>query len=334
MVVKMAEALIRSDEGSPINLKLAIEGEEEMGSRNFAPWVEANRERLKADYCLICDGGLENRDLPTVNYALRGLLACEFTVRGPKSDLHSGTHGGRVHNPAQVVAEMVARLHEESGHVAVPGFYDDVDDLSDTERSELNQHVMTPEDFERRVGAPQSWGEHEYSLIETATSRPTLEINGIFDGYSGDGMKTVIPARATAKITCRLVYNQVPERIFEQIKLFLHQIKPPTVHLDVELYGRADPVVVPTDSPIVKMLVRAYRHHWSTPPLFKRMGGTVPIASIFHRELGLPLLVIGFNVEDAGFHGPNEFIFEELFHKGLDTMLHLAREIGNVEVRD
>ena len=329
MIVKLAEAFLQSGEGCPVNLRIVIEGEEEIGSQNFKAWVHANRDRLHADYCLLCDGGIDTPDQPTVTYALRGMLALEFTVNGPRTDLHSGVHGGRVHNPAQVVAEMVAKLHDETGRVSVPGFYDDVRELNDDERAQLNTEEMTGEEFAEAVGAPKPWGEPEYSLVERATARPTLEINGIYGGYAGKGMKTVIPAKATAKITCRLVEHQKPDRVYEQITAYLNRIKPPTVELTVEKQGTADPVVVPADSPLVQALVAAYEHHWDVEPRFRRIGGTIPIAPGFQQEIGLPSLLVGFNVANAGFHGPNEFIHPELFHKGLDTLMILVQKLAN-----
>ena len=319
MIVKLAECFIQGDGPLPVSLKLVIEGEEEMGSKNFTPWVRENRERLSADYCLVCDGSIANPDQPTINYALRGLAALQFTVRGPSADLHSGIHGGRVHNPAQVVAEMVAGLHDNDGRVAVPGFYDEVRELTDSERRTINQVEMTEEDFKATIGAPASWGEPGYSLVERATARPTLEINGIFGGYSGEGIKTVIPAEASAKITCRLVADQRPTAIIDAISRYLKEIAPPTVTVDIEVQGTADPVIVPIESRLVKALTAAYTHHWDTEPQIRRIGGTVPIAPVFHGELGIPTLLLGFNVENAGFHGPNEYIHEDLFHKGLET---------------
>jgi acetylornithine deacetylase/succinyl-diaminopimelate desuccinylase-like protein len=328
MIVKLAEAFLKSDEPCPVNLRLVIEGEEEVGSPNFAPWVRANKERLRADYCLLCDGGIDNPEQPTVNYALRGMLAMEITVRGPRADLHSGVHGGRVHNPAQVIAEMVSKLHDETGRVSVPGFYEEVRELGDDERAELNADPMTPQDFAESVGAPEPWGEPDYTLVERATSRPTLEINGIYGGYTGEGMKTVIPAQASAKITCRLVENQKPDTIYRRIAEYLEQIKPPTVELHIDRQGSADPVVVPTDSPLVRALVAAYKHHWDVTPRFRRIGGTIPIAPVVQNELGLPSLLVGFNVSNAGFHGPNEFIHAELFPKGLDTLIVLMQRLA------
>jgi acetylornithine deacetylase/succinyl-diaminopimelate desuccinylase-like protein len=328
MIIKLAEAFLKSRGGSPVNLKVVIEGEEEIGSKNFTRWVQKSADQLAADYCLVCDGSIQSPEQPTVNYALRGMLALEFTVHGPAADLHSGTHGGRVHNPAQVVAEMVAKLHDAEGRVAVPGFYDDVREIDAEERSRINETTMSEEQFRDSVGAPASWGEPGYTLTERATARPTLEINGIYGGYTGEGIKTVIPSQASAKITCRLVEDQEPKTLFERISAFLEEIKPTTVTLDIELQGQADPVIVPLDGILVRALTDAYAETWSTPPRLRRIGGTVPIAPVFQGELGMPTLLLGFNVENAGFHGPNEFIHIDLFHAGLRTLIHLLDTLG------
>ncbi|MFW5689033.1 MAG: dipeptidase [Spirochaetota bacterium] len=328
MIVQLAESLLAAHEPCPVNLKLVIEGEEEMGSPNFVPWVRENAARLRADYVLICDGGIKAPDEPTVIYALRGMTALEFSVRGPRADLHSGTYGGKVHNPAQVIAEMVARLHHPDGRVAVPGFYDDVADLTPEERDQLNRHPITEESLQADVGIPASWGEPGYTLVERGTARPTLEINGISGGYAGEGVKTVIPSKASAKITCRLVNNQRPAKIAEQIESFLREIKPPTVELEITRQGTGDPIIVPPDSPLAQALVHAYSQTWDEAPRYVRMGGSVPIAPVFQAELDAPTLLVGFNVEKGGFHGPNEYIHTELFHKGLATMIHLLRELG------
>lgn len=328
MILKVAESLLNAEQGCPVNLRIVLEGEEEMGSRNFAPWVRANRERLSADYCLVCDSGIETPDTPIIHYALRGMLAMEFAVHGPKADLHSGLHGGRVHNPAQAVAEMVAKLHAEDGSIAVPGFYEDVRGLAAEERAEMAKGGMSRDEFDAVIGAPEPWGEPGFTLEERATARPTLEINGIYGGYTGEGIKTVIPSRASAKITCRLVTDQKPERIYEQIEAYLREIAPPTVRLEVEMQGRADPVIVPMESPLVQAYARSMRKEWSRPPQYRRMGASIPITPVIQSELGTPTLIVGFNVLNGGFHGPNEFIHIDLFHRGTRTLIHLLEDLG------
>ena len=328
MIIQVAESFLKSGEPPPVNLKLIIEGEEENGSQNFVPWIRENRERLKADYVLICDGAVKSPERPTIVYALRGALAMEFTVQGPSTDLHSGLFGGCVHNPAQVIAEMVAKLHHSDGRVAVPGFYDDVSDMTTEERHQLNLNPLTAEVLKSGTGIPDTWGEPGYTLLERSVARPTLEINGIYGGFSGVGMKTVIPSTASAKITCRLVNDQEPSKIAEQIESYLHQIKPSTVTLQVTRRAEAHPVTVPIDSPLVQALDRSIEKTWGRRPEYKRMDGSVPIAPVFQNQLDVPTLLLGFNVENGGFHGPHEFIHIQLFHKGLETMVHLLRDLG------
>jgi acetylornithine deacetylase/succinyl-diaminopimelate desuccinylase-like protein len=328
MTLKAAECYLKSDVPCPINLKFLLEGEEESGSPNLPGWVKNNTERLKADYTFVADGGISGVDEPDITYALRGILAMEFTVHGPKTDLHSGMHGGRVHNPAQVIAEMVAKLHTDDGKVAVPGFYDDVRQMTENERVELNKGDMTQAEWDHQVGAPQAWGEAEYSLVERATARPTLEINGIHSGYGGLGSKTVIPAKAFAKITCRLVDNQNPAIIATLVSDYLRKIAPPTVTLDVQQVDGSYPVTVPIDSVPVKALASALRSQWEVEPTYKRSGGSIPIVSSFLETLHTPSVLLGFGLPDAGIHGPNENYDIALFHKGLDTLIVLFNEMA------
>lgn len=329
LTLKAAEALLASDEGCPVNLKFLFEGEEESGSPNLPGFVQQHRERLQADYTIIADAGLEKADEPIIVYAMRGMVAMEVSVTGPATDLHSGVYGGIVHNPAQVIAEIVATLHDADGRVTVPGFYDDVDNLGDEERARLNRGDMTDDEWAQLVGAPQSWGEPGYSLVERTGARPTLEINGIYGGYAGDGFKTVIPAHAYAKISCRLVASQKPDKISEQVHDYILQVAPPTVTIEVTILGTGgDPVTIDTDSPLVQALIRAYSLHWPQEVVFKRSGGTIPIIALFQEQLGIPGVPIGFTLADSGIHGPNENYHIDLFYKGVDTVIRLLQEIA------
>ncbi len=328
MTLKAAESLIASDDGCPVNLKFLIEGEEESGSPNLLPFIQQEKERLTADYTIIADGGFEKADEPMVIYALRGMVSLELRVTGPKADMHSGVVGGMVHNPAQAIAEIVAQLHNPDGSVAVPGFYDDVEILSQGERDQLNQGDMTLQEWHDFIGAPQPWGEPGYSFAERTSSRPTLEINGIYGGYAGEGFKTVIPAQAIAKISCRLVAHQQPQKILQQITDHIHAIAPPTVKVDIQPHGFGDPVRVATDSPLVEALVRSYTMHWSQPVAYKRSGGTIPIVAMFQNELGLTGVPYGFGLNDSGIHGPNEHYHIDLFYKGIDTTIRFLQEIA------
>lgn len=328
MTLKAVESLLASDDGCPVNVKFLLEGEEESGSPNLLPFIQANRDKLQADMAIIADGGLEKADEPMIIYALRGLMAMEVRVNGPGTDLHSGVFGGIVHNPAQVIAEIVSRLHHDDGTVAVPGFYDDVIALSDEERATLNKAEITPQEWDELVGAPQSWGEPGYSLVERRGARPTLEINGIHGGYTGDGFKTVIPAQAAAKISCRLVANQNPQKIFDLVRDYIQTLTPPTVSIEFETFGFGNPITIDLDSPVVQALRRAYSLHWSNKVVFKRTGGTIPIVGMFRDELGIPGVPLGFALDDCGIHGPNENYRIDMFHKGVDTTIRFLQEIA------
>jgi acetylornithine deacetylase/succinyl-diaminopimelate desuccinylase-like protein len=332
ITLKAVESLLHSDGGCPVNVKFLLEGEEESGSPNLLPFVEQHRDRLRADVAIIADGGLEKADQPIVICAMRGIVALEVFITGPKTDLHSGVHGGIVHNPAQVIAEMVSQLHHPDGRVAVPGFYDDVMILPETERALVQAQDMTPEEWQAYVGAPQPWGETDYSLAERTGTRPTLEINGIYGGYTGDGMKTVIPSEAFAKITCRLVPYQKPERILKLVSDYLRQIAPPTVTVRLAEHGAAAPVYIATDSPYVRALERAYELHWpGKPVIFKHSGGSVPMMGMLQEELNLSCVPLGFSLIDSGIHGPNEHYHIDLFHKGVDTTIRFLQEIASVK---
>lgn len=328
MLLRAVAALLASDEGCPVNLRFLLEGEEESGSPNLLPFLRDNRERLQADTAVIADGGFEDPDEPLIVTALRGIVALELCVSGPAADLHSGIHGGIVHNPAQVIAEIVARLHHPDGRIAVPGFYDDVRQLSARERELLAEGDMSDEDWHDLVGAPSDWGEPGYSRVERTGARPTLEINGIYGGYSGDGFKTVIPAQARAKISCRLVANQRPQEIHDLVCDYIRTIAPPTVTLDFVLLGSGDPVEIDIDSPVVRALQRAYALHWPGPVGFRRTGGSVPIIAMFSEVPGISSVPLGFSTSDSGIHGPNENYRVDMLGKGIDTTVLFLQEIA------
>jgi len=329
LTLKAAEALFASDEGCPVNLKFLFEGEEESGSPNLPEFVRSHRDRLSADMAIIADGGLDKADEPIIIYAMRGIMAFEVRITGPRTDLHSGVHGGSVHNPAQVIAEIVAQLHDANGRVTVPGFYDDVEIISAEESAQLRKHDVTPEEWDHGVGAPQAWGEPEYAIVERTGARPTLEINGISGGYAGDGFKTVIPSQAKAKISCRLVANQKPDKIYDLVTDYIRKITPPTVTVEFEKFGDGYPVRVPLDSNIVQALSRAFKLHWpDAEVVYKRSGGSVPIIAVFQEELKLPCVPLGFALSDSGIHGPNEHYHLDLFYKGVDTTIRFLQEIA------
>lgn len=328
VTLRAVAALLASDEGCPVNVRFLFEGEEESGSPNLLPFLRRQRERLRADIAIIADGGFEKADEPIIISALRGMMALEVCVSGPRADLHSGIFGGIVHNPAQVIAEIVAQLHERDGRVAVPGFYDEVLPLSAAERALLNEGEMDDADWEAMVGAPADWGEPGYSRVERIGARPTLEINGISGGYSGDGFKTVIPAQARAKISCRLVAGQRPAQIYQLVCDYIRAIAPPTVEVSFQLYGQGDPVQIDINSPVVQALRRAYTLHWPRAAQYRRIGGTVPAVAMIQEVLGITGVPLGFSTGDSGIHGPNEFYRVDMLYKGIDTTVRFLQEIA------
>jgi acetylornithine deacetylase/succinyl-diaminopimelate desuccinylase-like protein len=269
-------------------------------------------------------------DRPSLTYSLRGLLAMELEVTGPSHDLHSGQYGGTVHNPAQAVAEIVARLHHPDGSVAVPGFYDDVLALSDEERAELAKSAPTEADWRKATGAPQPWGEAAYALHERTGARPTLEINGIGGGFQGAGFKTVLPAKAMAKISCRLVANQRSNRIFDQVKRYIDEVAPPTVKVELRKHSAGEPAITDLKTPAMQAAMAAYEKGWGARPVFAREGGTIGIVADFQHELGLPVILMGYGLDNDGAHGPNEHFSIEMFHKGIDTAIYFHEEVAKL----
>ncbi len=327
--VKAAEAMLEAEGRLPINIKFIFEGEEEIGSPNLASFLNQHKDMLDADMCVISDTGILSETQPSIIYALRGLTAMELIVEGPAMDLHSGMFGGAVHNPVQALAEIIAKLHNEDGSIAVPGFYDNVVALSDLEREELKKTDWSEEEFTRITGAPQAWGEKDFTIRERVGGRPTLEINGMAGGFYGSGVKTVLPARAIAKITCRLVADQKPYRIYELIRDYVAKITPPTVRSEVRhLKGSGDPALADIETPAIKAAISAYEKGWGAAPVFMREGGTLPIVADLQNILSLPVVLMGFGLNTDGAHGPNEHFVVEMFHKGIDTVIYLYQEIA------
>jgi acetylornithine deacetylase/succinyl-diaminopimelate desuccinylase-like protein len=321
------EAIVRTGE-LPVNLKFLIEGEEEIGSPSLPDWVAENKDLLQADFCLNPDAGMLSKDHPTITYGLRGLASFELTVSGPKHDLHSGVFGGTVHNPAKALAELLAGMHDENNHISLPGFYDSVRPLSNEERAHLAKLPVDDGFVIAQTGVPQVWGEAGYTSVERAGGRPTLEINGMISGFTGQGQKTIIPAWAMAKITCRLVPDQQPEEVYEQMKRYLEERAPKTVRWDLKLYGGSEASISDIHKPWVTALEQAMETVWGRPPLFKREGGSVPVVGMMQSALGMESVLTGFGLPDDNLHAPNEKIHLPTWHKGIET---LVRFIFNLE---
>jgi len=330
--VKAVEALLQSDDDLPVNVKFIIEGEEESGGEAIAQFVKENGEKLAADVCVISDTSMNNIEQPIIVNSLRGGVVFEMTVIGPKQDLHSGMFGGTVHNPAQALAEIITKLHKDDGSIAVPGFYDDVVELTEEEREEIAQITWDNVDWGEATGAPVPWGEEDYTLLERIGARPTLEITGMASGYYGDGSKSIVPHKAIAKISCRLVANQTPEDIAPKVIKFIEKLTPPTVHVEVkQLRIGALPALIKTDTPAMQAATSAYEKGWGAAPIFKREGGSIPIVSDFQGLLGMPVIMMGFGKDSDNLHGPNEHFSLEMFHKGIATSIYFLREVATIE---
>ncbi len=328
--VKAVESLLKSDDDVPVNIKLILEGEEEHGSHAINAYINAGGEKLKADVCVISDSSMIDPQQPIIINALRGMVALEVTVNGPKQDLHSGMFGGTIHNPVQALAEIIAQLHKPDGSVAVPGFYEHVRELSEEDRETIAQLTWDNIDWSEATGASVPWGEDGYSLRERVGARPTLEINGMGGGYFGDGFKAIVPAKAVAKISCRLVADQKPDDIAEKVKKFIAKITPPTVQIAVRYAGGASAALIDTEVPAMKAAIRAYEAGWGAKPLFKREGGSIPVVASFQNQLDMPVVMMGFGLDSDNLHGPNEHFSVEMFQKGIDTAIFFLREMAQL----
>jgi acetylornithine deacetylase/succinyl-diaminopimelate desuccinylase-like protein len=326
--LKAAESLLAA--GQPgVNIKLMFEGDEESSSEAMTQFVTQNRERIKADVVAVCDGSMADREQPDIAYGLRGVVSMEVEVWGPKQDLHSGHYGGTVHNPIQALAEILTQLHNPDGSVAVPGFYDDVLPLDDAERAELAKALPWIEQEWRDVAAaPQQWGEQQYNLHERIGARPTLEINGIAGGWAGDGFKTVLPGRALAKVSCRLVANQLSVPIYEKVRDYIAQIAPPTVRVETRLLSTGEPALIDRHSPYVQAATRAIETTWGKRPIFVREGGSIPVVVDLQRELGVPVVLLSFGYKGCAAHGPNEHVYLDMWYRGIDTMIEFYGQVG------
>lgn len=322
--LKAAEALLSGDNKPPVNLKIIFEGEEESGSENITAFVPENLDKLRADVCVVSDGSMPDTEQPVLVYGLRGALTMELEVFGPARDLHSGHYGGNVHNPIHALADILHQLHNPDGSVAIPGFYDKVLPLDDEERAVLQKALPWAEtEWEKVTGASEPWGEAQYTLLERAGARPTLEVNGIEGGFYGAGFKTVLPAKALAKISCRLVPNQDPDEIYELIRDYIAQITPATVRTETrQLAVGAPGVLFDRNSLAIQAGAVAYQKAWGLDPFFTREGGSVPIVSDFQRYLKMPIVLMPFGYKGCGAHGPNEHMYIDMFRKGIHTMLY------------
>ncbi|MCD4685064.1 MAG: dipeptidase [Anaerolineae bacterium] len=325
--MKAVHALLQAGQ-MPINVKFIVEGEEEAGSDEIHHYVRANTGKLACDVIVVSDTHMIGLNQPSIVTGLRGITYLEVEVWGPDHDLHSGTFGGIVHNPAQALVEILAQLHHADGSIAVPGFYDAVRELSPAERSALGQVPYTAEQLKAEAGVDIPWGEPGYEMHERLGIRPTLEINGIVGGWTGEGAKTVLPARALAKVSCRLVPDQDPKQIEQLIREFVASLTPPTVRSEVRSLHDGNWAVVETDSPFMQAAVKAYAFGFGAEPVFAREGGSIPVVGTFQNALNVPVVLMGFGLPDDNLHGPNEKFTLECFAKGMQTAIKFFEELG------
>jgi acetylornithine deacetylase/succinyl-diaminopimelate desuccinylase-like protein len=319
-VLKAVESISAAG-GLPLQVKYLFEGEEEVGSPNLPEFIRSHRELLAADLCLNPDAGMLSPELPTITYALRGLAYFELRVHGPSRDLHSGGFGGVVHNPAQALCELIAAMHDDQGRVALPGFYDSVRPLEEEERAELARLPVDEASLLGLTGAPQLWGEAGYTPAERIGARPTLEVNGLYSGFIAEGQKTVLPARATAKISARLVPEQKAEEVARQMERFLEEHAPPTVRWELRLLSGSPAVISRRDSPGSRALGEAMEAVWGRRPLFRREGGSIPVGTYLQETLGMESLLTGFALPDDRSHSPNEKLHLPTWSKGVDALV-------------
>ena len=326
--VKGLETHLAVNDELPVNVKLLVEGEEEVGSVHLGDWVDEHADMLDCDAVVISDSAMFDRGLPTITYGLRGLAYFELTVRGPSHDLHSGLYGGAVPNPINELASLIDQLHDDDGSIAIPGFYEEVEELTDEERAAFADLPFDEEEFRAETGAPGLTGEEGYSTLERRWSRPTLDCNGIWGGYTKPGAKTVLPSKAHAKISCRLVPDQDPDAIAELAEDYLDEIAPDYIEVSFEKHHGGYPVVSDRDNATVRAACDALERSWGKAAVFTRGGGTIPVVSTFSRILGVPTVLMGFGLNDDRLHSPNEKFDLENYYHGIETSTYLWDELA------
>jgi acetylornithine deacetylase/succinyl-diaminopimelate desuccinylase-like protein len=311
----------------PVNVKFIIEGEEEVGSNNLDLFLENNKARLKSDVAVISDTSQYAKDIPAITYGLRGIVACEVTVRGPNSDKHSGVFGGAIANPVNILARLIAGLHDDQGRITVPGFYDDIPVLSSQEREGFAKLPFNEKQFLDDLGVDAGWGEAGFTSIERRWARPTCDVNGITGGYQGEGPKTIIPSWAKAKITCRLVPHQNPEKIVKALEARLRQLAPPGVKVEFQPFHGCPAFVFDPNSKYIAAAKKAIAGAFGVEPVLIREGGSIPVVASFQSLLGLGTLLLGWGQNSDNLHGPNEHFRIADFHRGTRASAHLWHEL-------
>ncbi|MDQ6814119.1 MAG: dipeptidase [Bacteroidota bacterium] len=319
MHIKAFETLVQTAT-LPTNIKFIIEGEEEVGSPNLSTFIREKKDMLKADVILISDTAMLNLQTPSIDVGVRGLTYIEVEVTGPNRDLHSGVYGGAVANPITILAKMIASLHDENNHITIPGFYDDVLNSADAERAEMAKAPYNEEEYKQDLGVKALWGEKGFTTNERTGIRPTLEVNGIWGGYTGEGAKTVLPSKAFAKISCRLVPNQTSAKMTELLIRHIESIAPPSVTVKAAEHHGGDPYLTPVNSIEYQAASKAIETTFGKTPIPVRGGGSIPITSLFKSVLGLKTVFLGFGLDSDNLHSPNEKFDLANFYKGIETI--------------
>jgi len=328
--LKALEAIHKLNGKFPINIKVLIEGEEEVGSVSLWDYVQANREKLKADALIVSDTAMLGKGVPSITYGLRGLNYYQIEVTGPARDLHSGVYGGAVPNPLTVLTELFAKFHDKNFRVTVPGFYDDVDSIRKAERKALNALPWKRKDFERAVGAPGYFGESGFSTVERLWVRPTLEPNGIWGGYQGEGAKTVIPSKAYAKFSTRLVPSQSPKKIAKLVEQHIRRLLPKTVSMRFETLSTGKPWVAAYHDPIFQVAQNALQKGFGKKAVFIREGGSIPFVTQMHDTFKVPCVLLGFGLPDENAHAPDEHLSLENYYGGIRAIAHLYEDLASL----
>jgi acetylornithine deacetylase/succinyl-diaminopimelate desuccinylase-like protein len=330
MHFKAIEAHMKQNGRLPINLRIILEGEEEVGSENLDNFIKAHKEELAADVVVISDSPMFDRGIPSICYGLRGLVYFQIDLRGSKSDLHSGSFGGAVANPAFVLSQILAQMKDRGGRVKIPGFYDAVRALRDEERAEFKKLPFNETRYRKELGAPKLFGESGYSTLERTWARPTFEVNGLLAGFTGEGAKTVIPAVAMAKCSMRLVPDQEPDRIAELFEAYVKKVAPKTVELKVTRMHGGKAWMTEFDNKFVQAAGRAIEKGFGKAPVFNREGGSIPVVATFQEILGLPAVLFGVGLPDENAHAPNEKLDLGNFHGGIIASAILYDEVARI----
>ena len=325
---KVLETYLKTSGKLPVNVKLIIEGEEEVGGPNLDAFIIANKDYLKADVAVISDTSMLKPGQPSIVYGLRGLCYIQIEVTGPSRDLHSGQYGGAIYNPLQALTEMLASLKDQHGHITVPGFYDKVIPLDDAERARIAAIPYSEEGFLQETGAPGVWGEEGYTVRERITARPTLEINGIWGGFQGEGPKTVLPAKAGAKISCRLVANQDHYEIADILQKHLKRIAPPYVTVETRRLHGGHGALIDVNSKYMRAAARVLADVFGNPPVYEREGGSIPVVATFQTELGIDSVMLGYGLPDDNLHSPDERFYLPNFYGGIEATIKFLSEIA------